>query len=115
MSLPPEVLMIFKRIQKKDPITKCKALKELDDYLDAMDKDSQDYKNLLTFFLYHYCRIMVNETDKKVREAIQNTLGNFIEKETEHLLDHIDKVFPIWYCSFFDSSPEVAQIGKRNF
>ena len=78
MSLPPEVLMIFKRIQKKDPITKCKALKELDDHLEAIDKKSQDYKNLLTFFLYHYCRIMVNETDKKVREATQNTLGNFI-------------------------------------
>ena len=69
MNLQPEVLMIFKRIQKRDPITKCKALKELDDYLVTMDKKSPDYKNLLTFFLYHYCRIMVNETDKKVREA----------------------------------------------
>jgi hypothetical protein len=31
------------------------------------------------------------------------------------LINHIDKVFPIWYCSFFDSSTEVAQIGKKNF
>ena len=69
MSLQSEVLMIFKRIQKKDPITKCKALKELDEYVSTVDKESQEYKNLITFFLYHYCRIMVNESDKKVRES----------------------------------------------
>ena len=40
MNLPQEVLLVFKRIQKKDPITKCKAFKELDDYLDQMDSKS---------------------------------------------------------------------------
>ena len=115
MNLGPEVLLMFKRVQKKDPITKCKALEEISQYIKAMNNKSQEYKNLLTFFLYHYCRIMVNESDKKVREATQNTLGGFIKKETEALVEHIDKVFPIWYCSFFDSSPEVAKAGQRNW
>ena len=70
--------MIFKRVQKKDPITKCKAFKELDQYLESIEKYSAEHQNLLTFFLYHYCRILVNEQDKKVREAAQITLGNFI-------------------------------------
>lgn len=78
--LPQELLIIFKRVQKKDGITKCKAFKELDDYLtkflnkpeddEEIDpSEIEEHNNLLTFFLYHYCRILVNELDKKVREA----------------------------------------------
>jgi hypothetical protein len=25
------------------------------------------------------------------------------------------KIFPIWFCSFYDSSPEVSQLGRQNF
>ncbi len=44
---------MFKRVQKKDPITKCKALEEISEYIKTMNNKSQEYKNLLTFFLYH--------------------------------------------------------------
>jgi hypothetical protein len=27
----------------------------------------------------------------------------------------MSKIFPIWYCSFFDSCSEVAQLGLKNF
>ena len=43
MSLPQEVLMIFKRVQKKDPVTKCKAFKELDDYIETIEKNSEEH------------------------------------------------------------------------
>lgn len=107
--------MIFKRVQKKDPVTKCKAFKELDQYLESIEKYSEEHQNLLTFFLYHYCRILVNEQDKKVREAAQITLGNFIQKGVKRLGPHMSKIFPIWFCSFHDSSPEVALCGQKNF
>ena len=109
------MLLIFKRIQKKDATTKCKAFKELDTYLGNTEKYSEEHQNLLTFFLYHYCRILVNETDKQVREAAQITLGNFINKGVKRLGPHMSKIFPIWFCSFFDSSPEVAAAGSKNF
>ena len=57
MSLPQEVLMIFKRVQKKDPVTKCKALRELDEHLDKVEKYSEEHYSVTTIFLYHYCRI----------------------------------------------------------
>ena len=75
------MLLVFKRVQKKDPITKCKAFKELDAYVEGIERKSPEFKSLLTFFLYHYCRIIVNEADKKVREAVQVTLGSFIRKD----------------------------------
>lgn len=115
MNLPAEVMLIFKRVQKRDPITKCKAFKELDDYLSSIEKYSEEHQNLLAFFLYHYCRILVNEVDKKVREAAQITLGNFIQKGVKRLGPHMSKIFPIWFCSFFDTSPDVAAHGQRNF
>lgn len=76
MSLSPEVLAIFKKLQKRDSTTKIKAFIELDKYLaEAKDQsasgdfENDEMQNLLTFFLYHFCRIVMNEPDKKVREA----------------------------------------------
>ena len=115
MGLSPEALMIFKRIQKKDSITKCKALKELDDYLDKVERGTEEHRNLLTFFLYHFCRIIQTENDKKVREGAHQTLGIFIKKGVRAIVGHIGKILPIWYCSFFDTSKEVALVAQSNF
>jgi hypothetical protein len=75
-------------MQKKDTTTKIKALNELERYVDSLDtgagslnqsmvsedmtqiqSNSDEIQNILTFFLYHFCRIIMNEPDKKVREA----------------------------------------------
>ena len=37
MGLSQEVLLIFKKLQKKDPVTKLKAFVELDNYLESLD------------------------------------------------------------------------------
>ena len=43
MSLSNDVLMIFKRVQKKDPITKVKAFTELDNYIEKLEKYSEEH------------------------------------------------------------------------
>jgi len=58
---------------------------------------------------------LLNEPDKKVREAAHNAFTVFIKKGKRRLASHIKKIFPTWLCSFFDSSPEVARIAKANF
>jgi hypothetical protein len=70
---------------------------------------------LLTFFLYHFCRILINEPDKKVREAAHATFAVFIKRDKRKLGPHIKKIFPLWVCSFFDPSPEAAKLAKDNF
>ena len=70
---------------------------------------------MLTFFLYHFCRILLNEPDKKVREASHNTFSAFIKRDKRKLGPHIKKIFPLWLCSFFDPSPEAARQAKENF
>jgi hypothetical protein len=115
MSLGNEVLSIFKKMQKRDSITKIKACHELKKYVDSIEPDSEELPNLLTFFLYHLCRILLNEPDKLVREAAHDSFTSFIRKAKRRLGPHIKKVFPLWYCAFFDPSPEVGRIARANF
>ena len=28
---------------------------------------------------------------------------------------HMNKVFPVWFCTFFDSSAEVSKLGRQCF
>jgi hypothetical protein len=109
IGLSSGVLQIFKKLQKRDPVTKVKAFQELDVYLNAMEADAEELSNLLTFFLYHFCRILINEPDKKVREAAHATFSVFIKRDKRKLGPHIKKIFPLWVCSFFDPSPEAAK------
>jgi len=133
MSLSQEVLSIFKRMQKKDSNTKVKALQELERYVDSLElssalnasmhsedlassqTQSDELQSLLTFFLYHFCRIIVNEPDKKVREAAHLAFAAFIKRAKRRLGPHLKRIFSLWYCSFFDPSPEVAAVARRNF
>ena len=107
-------MLIYKGIQKKNPITKCKAFKELDAFVSKVDPDSQEAQGMITFFLYHYCRIMVNEADKKVRESAQQSFKVFLDQEFKVDYSEIVKIYPIMFISLFDSSSEVAKIGEEN-
>ncbi len=109
------MLSIFKRLQKKDSVTKAKAFQELDKYLEVTEADSEELTHILTFFLYHFCRIILNEPDKKVREAAHLSFASFIKKCKKKLGPHLKKIFSLWYISFFDTSNEVAALAKKNF
>jgi len=61
------------------------------------------------------CRVLLNEQDKLVREAAHESFSGFIRKAKRKLGPHIKKIFPLWYCTFFDSSSEVARLAKLNF
>jgi hypothetical protein len=116
MELSTEVLSIFKRMQKRDNVTKIKACGELKKYVEALTGElDEEFPNLLTFFLYHMCRILLNEHDKMVREAALDCFTSFIRKGKRKLGPHIRKIFPIWYISFFDPAPEVVRLAQSNF
>ena len=57
----------------------------------------------------------MNEGDKKVREAAHQTFAAFIRKGKRKLGPHLKKIFPLWLCSFFDPSTDVARLSQTNF
>lgn len=75
----------------------------------------EEYKNLVTFFLYHFCTILVSEDDKQVRVAALNCLARFIAKDPKKMADQIEKAFPLVYSSHFDPIPEVARAASACF
>jgi len=102
-------------MQKRDSTTKIKACQELKKHVDGLEPDAEELANLLTFFLYHMCRILLNEPEKLVREAAHDAFTSFIKKGKRKLGPHIKKIFPLWYCAFFDPSPEAARLARSNF
>lgn len=114
-TLSQNVLQIFKRLQKRDAVTKVKAFHELEAYLNGLEQGSEELANLLTFFLYHFCRILMNERERKVREAAHLAFAAFIRKGKRKLGPHLKKIFPLWLCSFFDPAAEVAKLAQQNF
>lgn len=115
IGLQNEEVMVFKKITKKDPITRCKALKQLEPYFDKDSEKSQKLPNVITFFLYHYQRIMVYEPDTQVREAAQRTFAKFAGMGGALLGKHMNQIFPVWFCTFFDPSAEVSRLGRQCF
>jgi hypothetical protein len=61
------------------------------------------------------CRMLVNESDKLVREAIHSAFTTFIIKNKRKLGPHITKVFPLWFSAFYDPAFEVAKLARSNF
>ena len=88
MQIGNEVLSIFKKLQKRDSITKIKAFQELNVFLAAVDPESDELPNILTFFLFHMCRVLLNEQDKLVREAAHESFAGFIRKAKRKLGPH---------------------------
>ena len=78
-------------------------------------KDELELEQILTFFLYHFCRIIVYEFDKSVWEQVHHVLGVFLKKCKAKFAQHIKWLFPLWYISFFETSVEVWQKASENF
>lgn len=102
-------MQLFKKLQKKDAVTKVKALKAISEYVQNLNKERDDFEieQILTFFLYHFCRIVIHENERQVREQVHVLLGSFLDLCKKKFASHIKKLFPLWYISFFDTSVEV--------
>ena len=68
--LDADIIGFFKKLQKRDAITKLKALSEIESYVrgPACD-DSETLSTVLTFYLYHFTRLLAHEYEKGVRDS----------------------------------------------
>lgn len=114
MGLDTEALQIFKRLQKKDIVTKVKAFADLEKFIYDQE-DQEDIAQILTFFLYHFCRVIQNDLDRQVREAAHKAFAVFIKKYKKLLEPHLKNILPLWLASFYDPAHDVAIIARKNF
>ena len=81
-----EIMSLFRKLQKKDAITKTKALKGLLQYVEKEQVEGVDFaeqgsqlSQVFTFFLYHFERIVTYEAERSVRKAAHDVLGMFLK------------------------------------
>ena len=105
----------LKKIQKKDKITKTKGLTDLRTLV-ARQQDPADLPpSCLAFFLYHFCRVVILESAKSVREAAFGVLLEFVKLDRKQFTGHMKKLFPFWFISLFDPAKGVAAAAQNAF
>jgi len=112
-ALDDQLKLLFKKIQKKDISTKTKGLHELKSLLET--KTPEELGNIVGYFIYIYSKIVANEHDRKIREAVNSILGIFIAKTKKSLAEYINNLLPFWYMSMCDPSQEIVTLAKNNY
>ncbi|CAI2381223.1 unnamed protein product [Moneuplotes crassus] len=119
-----EIMSLFRKLQKKDAITKVKALKGLLKYVEDQGEEIEGFdfaeqgsqlSQVLTFFLYHFERIVTYEAERGVRKAAHDVLGAFLKTCKRNFNQHIINLFPLWYISFYDTAQGIRTTAKDNF
>lgn len=104
--------MILRKMIKKDPTTKIKALKEFS--VLVVEAEVQTVNNLLPFFAKAYVQLST-DCDARVRENSQNALLSVVNKVGKNVATILKQVFPAWVCGQYDTHPTAATIAVNCF
>ncbi|KAJ0179065.1 hypothetical protein K1T71_005840 [Dendrolimus kikuchii] len=97
--LNPEYQMCMKKLNKKDPITRTKALQEL---LELVNKSQvEDVVQALPSWTYFY-KILTADTDRKVREMTQICHGAIVAACGRQVAPHLKQLLPAWLQAQYD-------------
>lgn len=70
---------------------------------------------VLTFFLYHFERIVTYEAERGVRKAAHDVLNQFLKVCKKNFNQHIINLFPLWFISFYDDAQGIRTVTKESF
>jgi hypothetical protein len=107
--LPGEYSLCFKKMSKKDTITKVKALNEFVQLLTSAPlTTSEEHKILLQNWVSSYTKLSTDSA-RQVREATQQAMGRVAGIVKKQLGPHLKTLLPYWLAARFDPSREVAR------
>ncbi|KAL4719482.1 hypothetical protein ACJJTC_006956 [Scirpophaga incertulas] len=113
--LTPGILHEFgicvKRLNKKDPTTKVKALQELND---LVSKGNIEDVLLVLPSWAHFYKILAVDTDCKVREAAQLCHGTFARVCGRQLAPVIRQLVPAWLQAQYDEHAPAASLCRAS-
>ncbi|CAL8085360.1 unnamed protein product [Calicophoron daubneyi] len=116
----PRLLNILKRLDKRDPTTKQKALKDFIGLLEETEEskavETAAVCAVLPFWPRIYSRISV-DVDKRVRELAQITMTVLATRVGKELGPYVKQVLPVWSFAttdFHDIAATLADRGLSN-
>ncbi|KAL4705825.1 hypothetical protein ACJJTC_017802 [Scirpophaga incertulas] len=107
----PEFGICVKRLNKKDPTTKVKALQELND---LVSKGNIEDVLLVLPSWAHFYKILAVDTDCKVREAAQLCHGTFARVCGRQLAPVIRQLVPAWLQAQYDEHAPAASLCRAS-
>ncbi|XP_022730534.1 LOW QUALITY PROTEIN: E3 ubiquitin-protein ligase listerin [Durio zibethinus] len=111
LDIDSEVAQHLKRLARKDPTTKLKALASLSALL--KQKSGKEIVPIIPQWAFEYKKLLL-DYNREVRRATHDTMTNLVTAVRRDLAPHLKSLMGPWWFSQFDPSSEVSQAAKRS-
>ncbi|XP_034103440.1 E3 ubiquitin-protein ligase listerin isoform X1 [Drosophila albomicans] len=112
VNISPQTQIILRKLTKKDPMTKKKALQELHELITESDVES--LKNILPLWPKFYHNL-ASDIEHAVREQTQLVLQLLMSKCKRAMAPYLKQLVPVWLASRFDNYAPAASIASNSF
>nr|XP_043619247.1 E3 ubiquitin-protein ligase listerin [Erigeron canadensis] len=112
LDIDGELAQHVKRLARKDPTTKVKALATLSALL--KDKSAKDVLPIIPQWAFEYKKLL-QDYNREIRRATNDTMANLVSAVGRDLAPHLKTLMGPWWFSQFDAVHEVSQAAKRSF
>lgn len=111
-SIDTNYQMVFRKMTKKDPITKVKALQE---FIELVGKtEVVIIKTILPFWPRLYNNL-ATDVEHRVREAAQQAQAAIINQAGKGIAPYLKQLAPAWITSQYDTYAPAASIASASF
>ncbi|CAI2178767.1 13194_t:CDS:10 [Funneliformis geosporum] len=113
-TIEPELVLIFKRLSKRDPTTKLKALEEFEEYLKNEGRDADELVGIMDVWTTRFVKLGI-DVDRRVRHATYSCHFIIVTKIKKKIAPYLKEIIAVWIISLFDQSKDVAKIANDAF
>ncbi|KAJ1437515.1 Armadillo-type fold [Sesbania bispinosa] len=106
-----EIAVHLKRLGRKDPTTKLKALAALSTLL--QQKSSKEVVLIIPQWAFEYKRLLLDYS-REVRRATHDTMTTLVTSVGRDLAPHLKTLMGPWWFAQFDPVSEVSHAAKRS-
>ncbi|XP_043725325.1 E3 ubiquitin-protein ligase listerin isoform X2 [Telopea speciosissima] len=106
-----EVALHLKRLGRKDPTTKLKALTSLCELF--KQKSGEEVAQIIPQWAFEYKRLL-QDYNREVRRATNETMTSLVITVGRGLAPHLKSLMGPWWFSQFDPVPEVSQSARQS-
>ncbi|XP_043189753.1 E3 ubiquitin-protein ligase listerin-like [Amphibalanus amphitrite] len=112
VAIPGQLRALLKKMEKKDAITKAKAVQEFAELSDTLELD--DVRAAVPFWPRLY-RKLATDVDNRVRELAHVALLRLLARVRRAATPHMNQLVPTWLCCQSDPHPPAASAARRAF
>ncbi|XP_020522309.1 E3 ubiquitin-protein ligase listerin isoform X2 [Amborella trichopoda] len=106
-----EVAQHLKRLGRKDPITKLKALTSLCTLF--KQKEGQEIVQIVPQWAFEYKKLLY-DNNREVRRATHEAMTSLVATIGRGLAPHLKSLMGPWWFSQFDPVPEISQAARKS-